>query len=256
MIPVISTIAVNTFRETIRDRILLIILLFALGFSVISGIVSQWSLNQEAKILQDFGFTTITAFGLIIAIFIGVELVYKEIDKRTIYNVLSKPISRAEFIIGKYFGLLLTLFVNFLLMGAGFVILYWLFTGVVHLKLIPAIGMIFLQMSVMVAIVLFFSAFTSPLVSTVLSLFTFLAGNISADIYSIGSGVKNALFVHLLQAMYYIFPNFSLLNIQTQVVHDLKISIMSIMIGIIYSIVYSALLLVIINIIFKRRDLK
>jgi len=256
MIPVISTIAVNTFRETIRDRILLIILLFALGFSVISGIVSQWSLNQEAKILQDFGFTTITAFGLIIAIFSGVGLVYKEIDKRTIYNVLSKPISRAEFIIGKYCGLLLTLFVNFLLMGAGFVILYWLFTGVVHLKLIPAIGMIFLQMSVMVAIVLFYSAFTSPLVSTVLSLFTFLAGNISADIYSIGSGVKNTLFVHLLQAMYYIFPNFSLLNIQTQVVHDLKISIMSIMIGILYTVVYSALLLMIINIIFKRRDLK
>jgi len=110
---IVKVIAYNTFKETIRDKILYNVLLFALGFAILSGIVSQWSLNQEEKVMQDFGLMIISVFGILIAVFIGIGLLYKELDKRTIYTVLSKPISRAQFLWGKYFGLIMTLAINF-----------------------------------------------------------------------------------------------------------------------------------------------
>ena len=146
---IIKTIAYNTLKETVIDKILYNILLFALGFSILSGIVSQWSLNQEEKVLQDFGLTIISVFGILIAVFIGIGLLYKELDNRTIYTVLSKPISRGQFLWGKYFGLVLTLAVNFTLMAAGLLSVLWLFTGLLKVTLLIAVGMIFFQMTIL-----------------------------------------------------------------------------------------------------------
>ena len=114
---IISSIAENTFRETIRDRVLYNILFFALGMIILSLVVSQWSLGEEVKILKDFGLSIMSLFGLLIGIFIGVGLIFKEIEKKTIYVIISKPIHRYQFILGKYFGLLLTLLVNIIIMS-------------------------------------------------------------------------------------------------------------------------------------------
>ena len=253
---IIKAIAFNTFKETVRDKILYNILLFALGFAILSGIVSQWSLNQEEKVLQDFGLTIISVFGILIAVFIGIGLLYKELDNRTIYTVLSKPISRGQFLWGKYFGLVLTLAVNFTLMAAGLLSVLWLFTGLLKVTLLIAVGMIFFQMSILVAVSLFFAVYASPVVSVVLTLFVFLAGNFSADITMLNPGIENPLFMGILNVLFYVIPNFSLLNINSQIVHNLPLNYIELIWSIVYSIAYSSVLLVFGSMIFNRKNLK
>jgi len=253
---IVKIIAYNTFKETIRDKILYNVLLFALGFAILSGIISQWSLNQEEKVMQDFGLAIISVFGIIIAAFIGIGLLYKELDKRTIYTVLSKPISRGQFLWGKYFGLILTLAINFALMAVGLLSVIWLFTGLLKMKLLIAVGMIFLQMSILMAVSLFFAVYASPVVSTVLTLFVFLAGNFSADITALNPGFENPAFISILNFLFYVLPNFALLNINSQIVHDLPLNYLEITWSIVYSIAYSSVLLIFGTMIFQRKDLK
>lgn len=253
---IVKVIAYNTFRETIRDKILYNVLLFALGFAILSGIVSQWSMSQEEKLMQDFGLTIISVFGILIAVFIGIGLLYKELDKRTIYTILSKPISRGQFLWGKYFGLILTLAINFALMAVGLLFVLWLFTGILKVKLLLAVGMIFFQMSILVAVSLFFAVYASPVVSAVLTLFVFVAGNFSADITALNPGIDNPVFINILNVLFYIMPNFSLLNINSQIVHGLPLYYMEIIWGIVYSMAYSTILLFFATMVFNRKNLK
>src|SRR4051794_4558562 len=119
MRPIIP-VALNTFREAVRDRILYNLVVFALLMIGASLLLGQITIGVERQLLINLGLTAISAFGILIAIFIGIGLVSKEIDKRTIYTVLTRPIERWEFIVGKYFGLVGTLTVNTGFMTLGF----------------------------------------------------------------------------------------------------------------------------------------
>ena len=113
----VFTIAPNTFKETIRDRILGVIVLFALAMIVGSVWLGAISLGQAGRMMRDFGLVAVTLFGLVVAVFVGASLVRKEIDKRTVFVLFSKPLGRSEFIVGKFLGLCATLFV--VTMGMG-----------------------------------------------------------------------------------------------------------------------------------------
>jgi len=252
----IITIALNTFRETVRDKILYVILLFALGFALVSTIVSAWSISQEEKIIQDFGLVIIVAFSLLISIFIGIGLIYKEVERKTIYTILAKPVSRGSFIAGKFAGMLLTLLVTLSLMGIGFCALTWLFVGVFNVKLLLAAGLLFFEMAIVIACALFFSTFTSPVLSAILTLFVFVAGNFSADVKVLGPGVKSGMLKKIIDGIFYIVPNFDALNIHSAVVHNLPLDYGRIGLGILYSIAYCGLLLIFTTLLFRKQDLK
>jgi ABC-type transport system involved in multi-copper enzyme maturation permease subunit len=115
----VLTIARNTFREAVRDRVLYNLVLFVLLLTGGAIFLGELSAAQEAKIIIDMGLSAMLLFGVFIAIFVGVGLVYKEIERRTIYAIFSKPVGRGEFLLGKYLGLCLTLAVNVAVMGAG-----------------------------------------------------------------------------------------------------------------------------------------
>ncbi|MBD0327164.1 MAG: ABC transporter permease, partial [Pyrinomonadaceae bacterium] len=115
----IATIARNAFREAVRDRVLYNLVLFVLLLTVGAIFLGELSAAQESKIIIDLGLSAVLIFGAFISIFVGVGLVYKEIERRTIYAIFAKPVGRGEFLIGKYLGLCLTLLVNVLVMGAG-----------------------------------------------------------------------------------------------------------------------------------------
>ncbi|MGH9761862.1 MAG: ABC transporter permease, partial [Blastocatellia bacterium] len=147
---IVGAIALNTFRESVRDRILYNLVLFALILTAASAFISDLSIQQEAKFISDLGLSAMLVFGALIAIFIGVGLVFKEIDKRTIYNLLSKPVRRHEFLIGKYLGLCMTLAVNCALMTAGtdLAIMYVVRGfGRLEVAILPAAFMIFLELA-------------------------------------------------------------------------------------------------------------
>ena len=179
---VVRAIAVSVFRESVRDKVLYNLVFFAVLLIAVSYLLSQLTAGQDMKVIKDLGLAAMSLFGLFIAVFIGIGLVSKEVEKRSIYSLLAKPIRRQEFVVGKYLGLLLTLFVNLAIMA----IAYYAVLGVVawvdgawfrpHWEapavdpaLLKAIAMIFLQLAIVVAIALFFSTFSSPMLAAALT---------------------------------------------------------------------------------------
>ena len=161
----ILAIAVNTFREAVRDKILYSLLIFALLMIVSSVFLSTLSVGDQIKIIQDMGLSMISIFGTLIAIFVGIGLVYKEIEKRTIYSIIAKPIARHQFLMGKYCGLILTLLVEITVMSSGFLLLLYFYPGSYDASILKAIYLIFIELMIVTAIALLFSSFSTPILA-------------------------------------------------------------------------------------------
>ena len=206
----IRAIALNAFRESVRDRVLYNLILFVLILVGASVFISELSVDQENKFIADLGLTSMVVFGAIIAIFIGVGLVYKEIDRRTIYNLLSKPVHRYQFIIGKYLGLCLTLLVNTAVMTAGTVVaLVFANKGFGRLQaaVLPAAYLIYIELALIVAVALMFSSFSTPMLSTLFSFAVYVIGHFSGDLRLAAEMSDSGLVRGILYGVYYLTPN-------------------------------------------------
>src|ERR1044072_116093 len=208
----ISAIARNAFREAVRDRVLYNLVLFVLLLTGASVFIGELSGGQERKVIVDLGLSAMLLFGVFIAIFVGVGLVYKEIERRTIYAVFSKPVGRGEFLVGKYLGLCLTLLVNVLVMAVG-VSLALLYVSRGWDPLIstiwPAVLLIYIELMLLTAVALFFSSFSSPALSALLTFFVFIIGHFSADLKSLSVSLGSTSTRWLFGALYYLLPNLS-----------------------------------------------
>jgi len=261
----ILAIAGNTFRETVRDKILYNLILFALIMIFSSLAIGQLTLGNENKVILNLGFAAISVFGTMIAIFIGTGLVYKEIEKRTVYALLAKPVRRSELIVGKYFGLVFTLLVNLLIMTAGLV-LALLYTGGVepsgYVRILPAVLMIFLSLCLVTALSLFFSTFSTPVLSVLFTLFLWIIGHFGNDLKDFGELTKSAAAEWLCRVLYYVIPNFS--NFQMldgryvlQAADYSQTANPAVVAGVVfYCVVYAALVISLGVVIFRRRDFK
>ena len=204
----IAAIAGNAFREAVRDRVLYNLVLFVLLLTAAAIFIGELSGGQERKIIVDLGLSAMLLFGVFIAIFVGIGLVYKEIERRTVYAIFSKPVGRGEFMVGKYLGLCLTLLVNVVLMGAGVSLaLIYVSRGwdPLALSIWPAILLIYFELMILTAVALLFSSFSSPALSALLTFFVFIIGHFSADLKglatSLGSTAARVFFaVYLLPA--------------------------------------------------------
>ncbi|NOZ23255.1 MAG: ABC transporter permease subunit [Planctomycetes bacterium] len=253
----ILAIAGNTFRESARDRIFYVLLVFAIVMLLCSKAIG-WIGLDEAKITLDFSLTIIWFFGVIIAIYVGTGLVHKEIDKRTIYTVLSKPVEKYEFIVGKYIGLLMMLFINILIMGVIFLAYHWLTLGRPGLRLPLAVFMIYLELAFITAMAMMFGSMASPILSAVFTFCMFLAGHFS-DAYMLL--VKRAEKFHrpvsavLFRFLYWVMPNLTFFDIKSEAVHPtLPLYAKDILLPIAYCIIYSTILLIVSLYFFKRRN--
>jgi ABC-type transport system involved in multi-copper enzyme maturation permease subunit len=251
-------IATNTFREAVRDRVLYNLIAFALLLTGAAVLVGQISIDIEKLVVINLGLTAVSLFGIVIAIFIGIGLVSKEIDKRTLYTVLSRPVQRWEFIAGKFFGLAGTLVVNTLLMAIGvFAALFYVSRHIVgsDLSLLTAIYFIILQFVIITALALFFSSFSSPLLSAVFTFSLFVIGTFAEDLRGFAAlthGVSRVL----ASSAAYVVPNFSALNVISQVAHGGSVSSQLVLYNTAYALVYSGTVMSAAVLIFERRDLK
>ncbi len=254
----IRTIARNTFRESVRDRVLYNLILFVLILVGASIFVSELSINEESKFIADLGLSSMLVFGALIAIFIGVALVYKEIDRRTIYNLLSKPVHRHEFIIGKYLGLCLTLLVNSAVMVLGTELaLIYVNGGFVNLQLtlLPAAYLIYLELAIVVAVALMFSSFTTPLLAALFSLAVYVIGHFSGDL-RLAAALSDSMVVRaVLRSLYYLFPNLSNFSF-AGASRGQVVPLHMIWTSTIYAVVYVGLLLSAAVLIFQKRNFK
>lgn len=258
MISRLSAITLNTFREAVRDRVLYNLVLFALLLVASSPLFSTISIGLERLILVNLGLSAISLFGTVIAIFVGIGLVSKEIEKRTLYTILSRPTRRWELILGKYLGLVLTLMVNTACMTAGF----FLALAIVARGLnrgdawsLVAIYFIVLQFLIMTAITLLFSTFSSTIFSAIFAFALFVIGTFAEDLRNFAH-ISHSIAKWLAIAAAYVVPNFSSLNIISQAAHQRGVEGSLIFFNTVYALLYSAAAIAGAVIIFERRNLK
>src|SRR5437870_9090442 len=251
-------IAANTFRETVRDRVLYNLIAFALLMSGAAMLVGQISIDIERLVVINLGLTAVSLFGVVIAIFIGIGLVAKEIDKRTLYTVLSRPVRRWEFIAGKFFGLAGTLVVNTFFMAIGvFAALLYVSH---HLQrsdsaILVALYFIVLQFVIITALALFLSSFSSPLLSAVFAFALFVIGSFAEDL-RVFAAMAHGVSRWLATGAAYLVPNFSALNVISSVAHEQAVSGQLIWYNTGYALLYAAMALCGAVLIFEHRDLK
>jgi ABC-type transport system involved in multi-copper enzyme maturation permease subunit len=178
----INTIALNTFKETIRNRILINIFIFAFFIFILSVMIGEWSLGEQIKVISDFGLTGLHIIAVLIAIFIGINLVSKEINSRTIYNTLSKNIERWQFLIGHFLGLAITLFINMLLLGIVLILILSMYSATIDLGLFIPVIFIYGEMLIIIAFSILFSIITNTTLSAIYTIFIFIAGNLISDV--------------------------------------------------------------------------
>ncbi|HSO74272.1 MAG TPA: ABC transporter permease, partial [Blastocatellia bacterium] len=218
----VRAIALNTFRESVRDRVLYNLILFVLILVGASVFVSDLSLSVENEFTAALGLSAMLVFGAFIAIFIGVGLVYKEIDKRTIYNLLSKPVHRHEFIAGKYFGLCVTLLVNsaVMVLATELAILYVNGRFVsLQLAVLAAAYLVYLELALLIAVALMFSSFSTPLLSALFSFAVYIIGNFSRDLLEMAAISDSVSGKAMLQVVYYLVPHLSNFAFITEASH-------------------------------------
>ena len=162
----LKAIALNTFKEAVRNKIFYLLIAFGVFFAMSSKLISLLTIGNETKVLKDVGLASIHFFSVLIAIFTGINLVYKEIEKKTIYNILSKPISRSSFIIGKFFGLAFTLLVALVSMAVIFFFFLFISTGELDTRVLIFFFLLYMELLIITAISLLFSSFSTPILST------------------------------------------------------------------------------------------
>lgn len=254
----IVPVAFNTFREAVRDRVLYNLIVFAFLMIGASLLLGQITIGVQRQLLINLGLTSISVFGVLIAIFIGIGLVSKELDKRTLYTVLTRPIQRWEFILGKFFGLVGTLVVNAGFMTIGFFLaLLYLMRSFqrADLYILVAIYFILLQFMIVTAIALLFSSFSTPIESAVLTFSFFVVGSFGEDLRGFASMVEGATHYLAIGASYLI-PNFSSLNVIPVVAHDQSVSANLVVANTLYALTYAGAVVCAAALIFEKRNIK
>jgi len=258
MNPRIAHVAFNTFREAVRDRVLYNLIAFALLLSGAAILVGQISIDIERLVVVNLGLTAVSLFGVVIAIFIGIGLVSKEIEKRTLYTVLSRPVRRWEFVVGKFFGLTGTLVVNTFFMAIG-VFLALLYVAHKFAKpdawVLVALYFIILQFLIVCALAILFSSFSSPLLAAVFTFALFVIGNLSEDLRGFAH-MSRGVAGWVATAIAYLVPNFSALNVIASVAHGDAVPGRLILYNTLYTLLYAAMAISGAVLIFERRNLK
>ena len=264
----ILLVAGAVFRESVRDRVPYSMVLFAVLLMAASYLISQMTAGQDVKMIKDLGLASIAIFGLLIAVFIGIGLVSKEVERKSIYGLLSKPVSRPQFILGKFLGLVLTLVINIGAMTAAFyAVLFYMttanpaveaaaFAPTLDPRLMIAVLLILAELTLVTALALFFSTFSSPLLATLLTLGLWVAGHFNADLRHFENVVDSAAVAWMARVLYYVLPNLAPFDVKAEVVHGIPVTVRHVVLTSAYGLTYTGLLLVAAIAVFRRRDFK
>jgi ABC-type transport system involved in multi-copper enzyme maturation permease subunit len=265
----VAIIAGGVFRDSIRDRVGYGLVFFSIMLIASSFLLAQLTAGQDVKIIKDLGLAAASAIGLFIAIFFGIGLVTKEVERRSIYSVLSKPVTRSQFVVGKYLGLGLTLVVNLAMMAAalyGVLACYdWIAseemrasweTPALDPQMLRAFALIGVELLLITAAALFFSTFSSPFLSAALSFGVYVIGHFSEDLKHLDTIVESPALAQFARGLYYLIPNLASLDVKAEVVHGLPISGLQMLSASASTGLFITAFLIGATIVFSRRDLK
>jgi len=250
-------VAANTFREAIRDKVLYNLAFFALLVMGVSVVIGKMTLGERLKIIQDVSLAAMSVFGLLIAIFVGIGLVHKEIARRTVYTLLAKPIARWRFVVGKYLGLMLVIAINVAVMTATLLALMAAFseTGVAW-RVLLAVLLIMVELMTVTAVAVLFSTFSTPTLSAMLTLGVWLIGRFSSDLVVLASKSENPVLRAVVGGTHYLLPNLEKFDVKHLVVYAMPIEPAYVVAAVLYGLLYIGFLIGLSAVIFERRDFR
>ena len=249
----VGAIALNTFREAIRDRVLYLLLAFALLVIGAGRFLGMLTVGDEAKIVKDLGLSAISIFGLLTAVFVGVSLVFKEIEKRTVMTLLAHPVRRWQFVAGKYAGLAAVLLVNTGLMGAVLSLLV-VARGDSPAPVAIGIATIFVELLVVASFAVLFSSFTNPILAAVGTVAVYVAGHLSWSFELLKRRLPEGPARLACDAARAIVPNLDRLDLKAEAVHAVPIEPARVALATAYGLAYALAVLLLACAVFSRRD--
>ena len=252
----IHAIAINTLRESIRSRVLYGLLFFAL-LMISSGVVaSSLSYVERERILQDVGLASVRLFGVAIAIFVGIDLIHKEVDRRTVFTILSKPISRGTFLLGKWVGLTLTIWMQTGIMALAFAAVSLAAGAPLGWPHIAFFVLLASELALVVAIATFFSAFTTPVLAAFFTTGVWVVGQLTRELRDIGAATKVPTIEWTTWLMHRMLPDLSSFDLSTQAAHMLPVAASDVWLPVAYGAGYLSLVLLCAVAVFERRDFR
>lgn len=256
MIGHVGAVALNTFRETVRDRVFYLVGLFGLLLLGSSAVLSPLTVGAQTKVVADVGLASLALFGLLVVVFVGSGMVHKEIDKRTITVILARPVSRRAYVAGKYAGLSLTLLCMLVAMGALFLAVALATRVPLHAGFLAAAYLTALELLVVTAAVVLLSTAVSPVLSALFTLALFVIGHLSADLRDFGATLGSPALRWATQALYYLLPNLEVFNQRGAAVHGQPIAAAHLLLATVYGVCYAALFVLLAGVVFQRKELK
>ncbi len=252
----IWVIATNTFREAVRDRVLNSILFFAAIVLGVSLALREISIGDTEKVVRGVALGGVSLLGALIAVFLGVGLVYKEIERKTIYTLASKPIPRWQLLLGKYLGLWITLGAEVALLTLFYVVIVGSQQGLPGLPIFVSMAMLMVELSLVTAWATLFSTFAAPTTATAYTLCVYLIGHFADDLKLFGEAAEPGAFRTMTEVLYRVVPNLETFNLRTEAVHGVAVPASELAWSAAYGLGYTAVVLAIAMMVFERRDFK
>jgi len=251
----IYSVALNTFRESVREKLLYLVIIYAMALVVSVFILSPLSVGAaKGKIVTDVGLAGISILGILTAIIVGSNLVHKEMDRKAILMVLTRPVSRTEYLIGKFAGVALSLLVLIGIMTAVLVVMMLIGGAELTPAVFFAVGLSLIEIGLIVAVMIFFSTFTTPLLTSFFTICIFVAGTLSGDLRLFAQKFGGRAMNYVMDVLYFTLPNLKVFNLRHEAVHGLRYSASEILLPAAYGIVYTAAMLYFAWLVFRRRE--
>lgn len=248
-------IAVNTFRKSIRKKVLLLFLILSAIIIASSHLFSFFTVEEELKIILDVSMASIALFGMITAIFISSGEIPSEIERKTIHSILAKPVQRHQFIIGKFLGVVLVVMLNILFMTVILLVIIYLKRFPFNPAIFKGIYFIFLELALIAAAAIFFSSFSTAVITISLSILVYLLGHLTEYLHYLYIQAQGVLIKSLFRTIYFILPNLENFNIRNQVVHNEPITVTLMLKTTLYCIEYITIFLLLTILFFQRREI-
>lgn len=252
----ISTIAINTIREAIRNKVLYALVFFAVLLIGVGVLLSTLSYVEQERIIQDVGLSAIRLFSALIAIFLGVGLIHREVDRRTIYTIVTKAVARWEFLVGKYLGLVATVWLQVAVMSVAFLMVSWLTGAPLHAQHGYALVLAAGEVALLVAMATFFSAFTTPMLASFFTGGLYVVGHLTRDLKQLGSQSDAESVRWVSDWLYRVLPDLESFNLTVEALHGLPVEPHEVWRPLVYGALYASLVLMAASWVFQRKDFR
>ncbi len=248
------TLARNTFREAVRDRLLTTVMIFGAVFVSSSIVLAPLTLGESDRVVRDLGLTAVNLFAMLLVIFVGTSLVYREIEQRTIYTVLTQPLSRTQFLLGKFLGLWGTVLVAVLILGALYMGVVGMFASGVPGDLVVAVALVGLEGAILTAVAILFSTVASPFLSALFTFLVYVAGHLASDLSVLAKQAENPGLVLVTKLFSVVLPALHTFHVRDNVLAGIPVPPERILWCVLATLFYTGAALTAASLAFARRD--